>query len=203
MDLFPTIRSAADRDRLWQGITEGSLQVIGTDHCPFFYDGTKPITYEGKSIAIPGKELGKDDFTKIPNGVPGVGDRLPILWTKGVVEGRITPNQFVALTSTNAAKIFGCYPRKGSILPGADADLVIWDPNKKITTALHMPIIALIITSMKAAAYRFPQKKPSYAARSLLMMDSGWANPAWEKSSPALTAKLCSSYSLLSLISLY
>ena len=129
----PPLRTAADRDRLWQGIMEGSLQVIGTDHCPFFYDGTKPITYEGKPVAIPGKELGKDDFTKIPNGVPGVGDRLPILWTKGVVEGRITPNQFVALTSTNAAKIFGCYPRKGSILPGADADLIIWDPNKKIT----------------------------------------------------------------------
>lgn len=129
----PPVRTASDNERLWQGIMNGNLQVIGTDHCPFFYDGAKPITYEGKPVAIPGKELGKDDFTKIPNGVPGVGDRLPILWTKGVMEGRITPNQFVALTSTNAAKIFGLYPHKGSILPGADADLIIWDPNKKVT----------------------------------------------------------------------
>ena len=77
--------------------------------------------YEGQPVAIPGKELGKDDFTKIPNGLPGVGDRLPILWTYGVRAGRITPNQFVALNCTNPARIFGLYPRKGTLLPGADA----------------------------------------------------------------------------------
>jgi dihydropyrimidinase len=89
--------------------------------------------YEGKPIAIPGKELGIDDFSKIPNGLPAVGDRLPILWTYGVRAGRITPNQFVAYTSTNPAKIFGLYPQKGALLPGSDADLVIWDPEKRLT----------------------------------------------------------------------
>jgi len=128
----PPMRSPADNARLWLGLAEGSIQTIGTDHCPFFFDGTKPIVYEGKEIAIPGKELGKDDFTKIPNGLPGVQDRLPILWTYGVRAGKITANQFVALTSTNAARIFGLYPRKGALLPGADADIVIWDPEKKV-----------------------------------------------------------------------
>ncbi len=84
-------------------------------------------------IAIPGKELGKDDFTKIPNGLPGVGDRLPVMWTYGVRAGRLTPNQFVALMSTNPAKIFGIYPQKGALLPGSDADIVIWDPERRIT----------------------------------------------------------------------
>lgn len=129
----PPMRSPADNQRLWQGLAEGTIQTIGTDHCPFFYNGTQPILYEGQPVAIPGKELGKDDFTKIPNGLPGVGDRLPILWTYGVRAGRITPNQFVALNSTNPAKIFGLYPRKGALLPGSDADLVIWDPERRLT----------------------------------------------------------------------
>lgn len=128
----PPMRSEEDNERLWMGLMDGTIQVVGTDHCPFFYDGTKPIIYENQEIAIPGKELGKNDFTKIPNGLPGVGDRLPILWTEGVGKGRITPHQFVALTATNPAKIFGMYPRKGVIQPGSDADIVIWDPNKKL-----------------------------------------------------------------------
>ncbi len=128
----PPMRTPADNDRLWEGLEEGILQTVATDHCPFFYDGTKPILYEGKPVKIPGKELGKDDFTKIPNGLPAVGDRLPILWTKGVGTGRLTPNQFVALTSTNPAKIFGLYPRKGTLMPGADADLAIWDPERRL-----------------------------------------------------------------------
>ncbi|MDP2975844.1 MAG: amidohydrolase family protein, partial [Anaerolineales bacterium] len=128
----PPMRTAADNARLWEGVADGTLQTIGTDHCPFFFDGTKPIIYEGKEIAIPGKELGKDDFTKIPNGLPGVGDRLPVLWTTGVGSGKLTAEQFVALTSTNPAKIFGLYPRKGALLPGSDADIVIWDPQKKV-----------------------------------------------------------------------
>ena len=132
----PPVRTAVDNARLWKGVAEGTIQTIGTDHCPFFYDGTKPINYEGREIAIPGKELGKDDFTKIPNGLPGVGDRLPVLWTKAVVAGKMSPNQFVALMSTNPAKIFGLYPRKGSLLPGSDADIVIWEPNRKLTYGL-------------------------------------------------------------------
>ncbi len=128
----PPMRTEADNARLWQGLEQGLIQTVGTDHCPFFYDGTKPILYEGEPVAIPGKELGARDFTKIPNGLPGVQDRLPVLWTEGVVKGRLTPNQFVALTSTNPAKIFGLYPRKGALVPGADADIVVWDPEKKV-----------------------------------------------------------------------
>ena len=129
----PPMRTEQDNLRLWQGIADGTIQTIGTDHCAFFYDGTQPIMYEGEPVAIPGKELGKDDFTKIPNGLPSVGDRLPVLWTYGVRAGRITANQFVALTSTNPAKIFGLFPRKGALLPGSDADLVIWDPERRLT----------------------------------------------------------------------
>jgi dihydropyrimidinase len=132
----PPMRTPEDNLGLWQALGDGTIQVIGTDHCPFFYDGTQPILYEGQPIAIPGKELGRDDFTKIPNGLPGVGDRLPILWTYAVRSGKITPNQFVALTSTNPAKIFGLYPRKGHLAAGADADLVIWEPGKRLTYGL-------------------------------------------------------------------
>ena len=128
----PPMRTSVDNVRLWEGVSSDIIQTIGTDHCPFFYDGTKPILFEGKPVAIPGKELGRDDFTKIPNGLPGVEDRLAILWTTGVGSGKMTANQFVALTSTNPAKIFGLYPRKGALLPGSDADLVIWDPEKKV-----------------------------------------------------------------------
>lgn len=126
----PPMRTTADNARLWQGLEDGIIQTIATDHCPFFYDGTRPIEYEGKPIAIPGKELGRDDFTKIPNGLPGVGDRLPILWTYGVRAGKLTPNQFVALNATNPAKIFGMYPHKGALVPGADADILVWDPGR-------------------------------------------------------------------------
>jgi dihydropyrimidinase len=134
----PPMREEKDNQGLWQGLQDGTLQTIGTDHCAFFFDGTKPISYEGRDVKIPGKELGKDDFTKTPNGLPGVQDRLPILWTNGVRAGRITPNQFVALNSTNPAKIFGLYPRKGSLLPGADADIVVWDPEKHVKYGLAM-----------------------------------------------------------------
>jgi dihydropyrimidinase len=129
----PPMRTAQDNARLWEGLSEGILQTIGTDHCPFFFDGTRPILYEGREIAIPGKELGKDDFTKIPNGLPGIEDRLPVMWTCGVRAGKITPNQFVAYNSTNPAKIFGLYPRKGALQVGSDADILVWDPNKKVT----------------------------------------------------------------------
>lgn len=126
----PPMRTLEDNQRLWQGLKDGTLQTIGTDHCAFFFDGSKPIMYEGKPVAIPGKELGKDDFTKIPNGLPGMADRMPVMWTYGVQAGLMSENQFVALNCTNPAKIFGLYPRKGSLIPGADADIVIWDPDR-------------------------------------------------------------------------
>jgi dihydropyrimidinase len=128
----PPMRTAPDNARLWEGLKDGIIQTVATDHCPFFYDGTRPIQYEGQPVAIPGKELGKDDFTKIPNGLPGLADRMVILWTYGVRTGRLTPNQFVTLNCTQPARIFGMYPRKGTLMPGADADIVIWDPEKKL-----------------------------------------------------------------------
>lgn len=126
------MRTREDQERLWQALADGTIQTVGTDHCAFFNDGSKPILYEDQLVAIPGKELGEGDFTKIPNGLPAVGDRLPIMWTYGVGAGRITPSQFVALTSTNPARIFGLYPRKGALQPGSDADILIWDPERKI-----------------------------------------------------------------------
>ena len=133
----PPIRTREDNAALWGGLSDDSLQTIGTDHCPFFYDGTSPIEYEGEEIVIPGKELGDEDFTKIPNGLPGVGDRMPVLWTFGVGQGRISPEQFVAMMSTNPAKIFGLYPKKGDLLPGSDADVAIWDPERSVTYGLE------------------------------------------------------------------
>jgi dihydropyrimidinase len=132
----PPLRTEKDNARLWEGLSNGVLQTIGTDHCPFFSDGSRPIVYEGGEVAIPGKELGKNDFTKIPNGLPGIQDRMPVLWTHGVNTGKITANQFVAYMSTNPSKIFGLYPRKGALLEGSDADIVIWDPQKKVKYGL-------------------------------------------------------------------
>lgn len=129
----PPMRTKADNAALWAAVGDGRFQTIGTDHCPFFFDGTKAIEYEGKQVKIAGKELGAHDFTKIPNGLPMVGDRMPILWTYGVGAGKLTPQQFVALTSTNPARIFGVYPRKGALQPGSDADVVIWDPERELT----------------------------------------------------------------------
>lgn len=128
----PPMRTSGDNAALWSAVGASRFQTIGTDHCPFFYDGTTAIEYEGKKVKIAGKELGSQDFTKIPNGLPMVGDRMPILWTYGVGAGKLTPEQFVALTSTNPAKIFGLYPRKGALLAGSDADIVIWDPQREL-----------------------------------------------------------------------
>jgi dihydropyrimidinase len=96
----------------------GSLQTVATDHCAFTTEQ---------------KRFGVGDFTKIPNGTGGLEDRMPVLWTRGVNTGRLTMNEFVAVTSTNIAKILNMYPRKGAILEGADADIVVWDPKKKKT----------------------------------------------------------------------
>jgi len=134
----PPMRLAEDNERLWEGLENRILQVVATDHCPFFYDGSRPIQYEGQPVAIPGKELGAGDFTKIPNGLPGVGDRMPVMWTAGVGSGRLTPNEFVALTCTNPAKIFGMYPQKGTLMPGADADIALWDPQRKVRYGVAM-----------------------------------------------------------------
>ena len=127
----PPMRTAADNQALWEAVKNNSLQAVSTDHCPFFFDGTKEIEYEGQPVKIAGKELGAGNFSKIPNGVPGIEDRMPILWTYGVGKGRISLNRLVELCCTNPAKAFGLYPRKGTVAVGADADVVIWDPKMK------------------------------------------------------------------------
>lgn len=111
--MSPPFRSKEHQDALWKGLQSGNLQTTATDHCCFCADQ---------------KAAGKDDFTKIPNGTAGVEDRLAIIWDSGVNTGKLTINEFVATTSTNAAKIFNMYPQKGSISVGADADIVVWDP---------------------------------------------------------------------------
>lgn len=112
--MSPPIRPKGNQEPLWGALRSGILQVVATDHCPFNLQGQK--------------DMGKDDFRKIPNGAAGIENRLSLMYTYGVLEGRLDLNQFVDLTSTRAAKIFGLYPRKGSITVGADADLVVWDP---------------------------------------------------------------------------
>ncbi len=116
--MSPPFRNKAHQDSLWNGLASGSLSVVATDHCAF---------------TTAQKRTGMGDFTKIPNGTGGLEDRMPMLWTNGVRTGRITMNEFVAVTSTNVAKIFGMYPRKGAVAVGADADLVVWDPEKSKT----------------------------------------------------------------------
>jgi dihydropyrimidinase len=116
--MSPPFRNKMHQDSLWAGLQAGSLQVVATDHCAFT---TKQ------------KRNGIGDFTKIPNGTGGLEDRLAVLWTKGVGTGRLTINEFVAVTSTNIAKILNMYPRKGAIVEGADADIVVWDPKRKKT----------------------------------------------------------------------
>jgi dihydropyrimidinase len=109
----PPLREKWHQEKLWQGLAKDDLQVVSTDHCPFCFKEQK--------------ELGKDDFTKIPNGGPGIEHRLSLVYTGGVNGGRFSPNRFVQLVSTAPAKLFGLYPRKGTIAVGSDADLVIFD----------------------------------------------------------------------------
>jgi dihydropyrimidinase len=126
--MSPPFRNKAHQDSLWAGLQSGSLQVVATDHCAFTTDQ---------------KRNGVGDFTKIPNGTGGLEDRMPVLWTYGVNTGRLTMNEFVAVTSTNIAKILNMYPRKGAIVEGADADIVVWDPKakKKISSKKQQSVI--------------------------------------------------------------
>jgi dihydropyrimidinase len=110
----PPLRPKEHQPKLWDGLVKDHLQVVSTDHCPFCFKDQKI--------------LGKDDFTKIPNGGPGIENRLQLIHHHGVNTGRITLNRFVELTSTTPARIFGMYPRKGEIAVGSDADVVLWDP---------------------------------------------------------------------------
>jgi dihydropyrimidinase len=110
----PPLREKQNLPKLWDGLKTDHLQVVSTDHCPFCFEDQKA--------------LGKDDFTKIPNGGPGIENRLQLLHHHGVNAGKITLNRFVEIVSTAPARIFGMYPKKGAIAPGSDADIVVWDP---------------------------------------------------------------------------
>ena len=116
--MSPPFRNKRHQDSLWAGLQAGSLQVVATDHCAFTTEQ---------------KRFGVGDFTQIPNGTGGLEDRMPMLWTYGVKTGRLTMNEFVAVTSSNIAKILNIYPQKGAILVDSDADLVVWDPKLKKT----------------------------------------------------------------------
>lgn len=117
--MSPPIRPKGHQDALWAGLASGLIQTVATDHCPFNQVGQK--------------DMGRDDFTRIPNGAAGIENRLALLWTYGVAAGRIDVHKFVDLFATQPAKIFGLYPRKGSIVPGGDADLVVFDPTARST----------------------------------------------------------------------
>jgi dihydropyrimidinase len=126
--MSPPLREKAKQDQLWRGLAFNDLQCVSTDHCPF---------------CMKEKRLGENDFSKIPNGAPGIETRMSLVYDGGVRPGRISLNRFVELTSTSPAKIFGLFPRKGTIAPGSDADLVVFDPNRTITLAaktLHMNV---------------------------------------------------------------
>ncbi|MFB9265407.1 dihydropyrimidinase [Bradyrhizobium erythrophlei] len=118
----PPPRDAASQAACWEGLQTGVFSVFSSDHCPFRYDDP-----QGKLAP-----KGRTSFRWVPNGIPGVATRLPILFSEGVAKGRIDINRFVALTSTNHAKTYGLYPRKGTIAIGADADIAIWDPDKRV-----------------------------------------------------------------------
>ena len=127
--MSPPLRAKATQDRLWRGLAFNDLQAISTDHCPFCMKEQKT--------------LGQDDFSKIPNGAPGIETRMSLVYDGGVRSGRISLNRFVELTATSPAKIFGLFPRKGTIAPGSDADIVVFDPQKEVTLAartLHMKV---------------------------------------------------------------
>jgi dihydropyrimidinase len=127
--MSPPLRARETQQQLWRGLAFNDLQVISTDHCPFCMKEQK--------------ELGTNDFSKIPNGAPGIETRMSLVYDGGVREGRISLNRFVELTSTSPAKIFGLFPRKGTIAPGSDADIVIFDPEKRVTLGvktLHMNV---------------------------------------------------------------
>ena len=116
--MSPPFRPKEHQESLWSGLVDGSLQVVATDHCAFKTEQ---------------KQMGAKDFTQIPNGTGGIEDRMPVLWSTGVNTGRLTPNEFVAVTSTNSSKVINIYPQKGIIQEGSDADIVIWDPEKTKT----------------------------------------------------------------------
>jgi dihydropyrimidinase len=157
--MSPPFRPKHHQQALWAGLASGMLQTTATDHCCF---------------CTPQKRAGVDDFRKIPNGTNGIEDRMAVLWHHGVRTGKLTPSEFVAVTSANAAKIFNIYPRKGSLQVGADADIVVWDPNKHRTISAathHQNIDFSIYEGMEVVG------NPAYTlSRGRVVYDNGQLN---------------------------
>jgi dihydropyrimidinase len=158
--MSPPFRPKHHQDALWAALAAGVLQTTATDHCCF---------------CTPQKRAGVGDFRKIPNGTNGIEDRMTVLWHHGVRTGRLTPSEFVAVTSTNAAKIFNVYPRKGSLQVGADADIVVWDPARERTLSAathHQNIDFSIYEGMHTIG------NPAYTlSRGHVVWDNGQLNP--------------------------
>ena len=140
--MSPPLREKNNCNELWKGINDGYIQTIATDHCPFSFNKEK--------------QMGKDDFTKCPNGAPGVEERIPLIFSEGVMKKKISINKFVEVCCTNPAKVFGLYPKKGSIQIGADGDIVIIDPNKEVVLTrknLHSNVDYTAYEGIKVQGY--------------------------------------------------
>jgi dihydropyrimidinase len=152
--MSPPFRAKEHQEALWRGLQSGNLQTTATDHCCFCADQ---------------KAMGKDDFRLIPNGTAGIENRMEVLWHHGVGTGRLTMNEFVAVTSANAAQIFNIYPRKGSVAVGADADVVVWDPEatKTISAKTHFQKVDANVfegmTVKGCASHTLSQGRVAYA----------------------------------------
>jgi dihydropyrimidinase len=157
--MSPPLRQKKDQESLWGGINQGSVQVVATDHCPFKWEQ---------------KLMGKDDFSKIPNGHPAIEHRMELLFSEGVNKNRISLNKFVEVSSTNAAKIFGMFPKKGTIAPGSDADIIILDPHEEHTLSVkthHMNVDYSSYEGMKLKG-----KIKSVLLRGKVVVDNGKEN---------------------------
>ncbi|MEL7597246.1 MAG: dihydropyrimidinase [Clostridiaceae bacterium] len=140
--MSPPLRKKENQDKLWKALKDGNISTVATDHCPFAFNKEK--------------QMGKDDFTKCPNGVPGIEERIPLMFSEGVMKKRISINRFVDVCCTTPAKIFGLYPQKGVIQVGADADIVLIDPNKEVTltkNVLHENVDYTAYEGLKLKGY--------------------------------------------------
>ena len=175
----PPLRPADHQDELWTGLIKDDLQVVSTDHCPFDFEGQK--------------ELGRGDFRKVPNGLPGVEDRVDLLHDGGVLGGRLTKERWVEVISTAPAKLFGMYPRKGAIAVGSDADLVIYDPAAKHTISAkthHMDVDYSCYEGREVVG----QSRTVLSRGTVVVRDREWVGPAGHgrfiRRSPADYARL-------------
>ncbi|HYN47816.1 MAG TPA: dihydropyrimidinase [Candidatus Nanopelagicales bacterium] len=159
----PPLRPRDHQEDLWRGLRRNDLQLVGTDHCPFDFTGQK--------------ELGRGDFRKIPNGLPAVEDRVDLLHDGGVVGGRISRERWVEIMSTAPAKVFGMYPKKGAIAVGSDADILVYDPNRKRTISAathHMDVDYSIFEGFEVQG----ASDVVMSRGTILVRDGAWVGPA-------------------------